>query len=60
MSNPKLIAGGGLAGWSFGGDARMNNFEPVATMPGRHLVEIVCAALDRPFVPARAAVSRTA
>jgi phytoene dehydrogenase-like protein len=30
---------------------------PVATMSGRHVVEIICAAFDRPFVPV--AVART-
>jgi phytoene dehydrogenase-like protein len=33
---------------------------PVATMSGRHVVEIICAALDRPFVPLQATVARTA
>jgi phytoene dehydrogenase-like protein len=33
---------------------------PVATMSGRHVVEIMCAALDRPFVPVRAPVARPA
>jgi phytoene dehydrogenase-like protein len=32
---------------------------PVATMSGRHVVEIICAALDRPFVPVRATDART-
>jgi hypothetical protein len=33
---------------------------PVPTMSGRHVVEIICAALDRPFMPVRAADARTA
>jgi phytoene dehydrogenase-like protein len=32
---------------------------PLATMSGRHVVEIICAALDRPFVPVQATVART-
>jgi phytoene dehydrogenase-like protein len=31
---------------------------PVATMSGRHVVEIICAALDRPFIPVRPTVGR--
>jgi phytoene desaturase len=33
---------------------------PVATMSGRHVVEIICAALDRPFVPVKATDARPA
>jgi phytoene dehydrogenase-like protein len=33
---------------------------PVATMSGRHVVELICATLDRPFVPVRTTAARTA
>jgi phytoene dehydrogenase-like protein len=33
---------------------------PVATMSGRHVVELICATLDRPFGPVRTTAARTA
>jgi monoamine oxidase len=66
MTSPRVvIIGGGLAGLSAGCCARHNGFDvtivehnlalgggvPVATTPGRHVVEIMCAATGRTFAP---------